>query len=76
MKTRYLLTALLAFLLQSCTPEAIRVSSITLNTKSLDLEVGMTEVLIATVSPSDAANLKVIWFSDNSSVAKYRLTEA
>lgn len=73
MKIHHFLTALAALFLFSCTPEAVRVVSVTLSTKALTLEVGESETLTASVSPKDASNLSVIWISDNSSIAKVSL---
>ena len=70
MKVRNLFITLFALFFVSCAPEPIRVVSVTLNTKALTMEVGATEQLRALVSPNDAANPGVIWFSDNSSIAK------
>ena len=56
----------------SCTEEImepISVTSVTLNSTSMELVEGTTQTLIATVSPSNADNQKVIWSSSNSSVA-------
>ena len=69
MKAKNILLALVALILFSCTPEPVRVVSVTLNTKALTLDVGKSETLIAFVSPKDANNLSVIWYSDNASVA-------
>ena len=45
------------------------VTSITLSQTSLSLEVGKTQMLTATVLPSNATNKTVIWTSSNTSVA-------
>ncbi len=45
------------------------VSGITLNATSLDLFVGTTEQLIATISPESATNKAIIWSSDDVTVA-------
>lgn len=49
--------------------EKVSVESVTLNTASLEIEVGQSQTLTATISPSDAANQKVIWSTSNSAVA-------
>ena len=50
-------------------PEKGPVQSVTLNSTSMEIEVGQSQTLTATISPSDAENQKVIWSSSNSSVA-------
>lgn len=45
------------------------VRAITLNPTSLSMKVGETATITATISPSDAANKKIIWSSSNASVA-------
>lgn len=47
----------------------VRVSSISLNKSSLEIFVGNTETLTATVNPADATEKTVVWASDNRSVA-------
>ena len=59
--------------LVACAPEPVRVTSITLNTKAITLEVGASEKLSATVSPNNADNPAVIWTSDDASIAKVLL---
>lgn len=44
-------------------------SSISLNKNTLDLLVGQTDSLIATVLPADATNKNVIWTSSDNSIA-------
>ena len=70
MRNRFLLLISCILTLISCAPEPVRVTSITLNTKAITLEVGATERLSATVSPNNADNPTIIWTSDNASVAK------
>ena len=55
----------------SCTeePAPIAVSAVTLDTTLMTLVEGDSQVLTATISPSNAENQKVIWSSSNSSVA-------
>ena len=61
----------LVMALIGCTeePVPIAVTSVSLNSTSMELVEGTTQTLIATVSPSNADNQKVIWSSSNSSVA-------
>ena len=47
----------------------VPVSSITLSSNSLSLDVGKTSQLTATVSPSTATNKSITWSTSNSSVA-------
>lgn len=54
---------------QAKAPTEIPVSSISLDKSSLDLAVGDSYKLKATVSPSNATNKTVTWSSSNSSVA-------
>ena len=49
--------------------QPIAVTSVSLNSTSMELVEGTTQTLVATVSPSNAENQKVIWSSSNSSVA-------
>jgi len=46
------------------------VSGVKLNKKMIALKEGESETLIHSVTPSNAANLKVVWSSDNSQVAE------
>ena len=50
------------------TPESVKVTAVTLNTSSLSLVEGETQNIVATVSPSNADNKKVLWTTSNSSV--------
>ena len=65
-----LLLPLLA-VFSSCREEElpVAVTSVSLNSTSIELVEGTTQTLVATVSPSNAENQKVIWSSSNSSVA-------
>ena len=47
----------------------ITVTGVTLNKTTLTLDVGKTDTLKATVTPSDATNKNVTWTSDNAKVA-------
>ncbi|MCQ2196776.1 MAG: Ig-like domain-containing protein [Bacteroidaceae bacterium] len=49
--------------------EQIPVSSIVLSSSDLSLQVGESATLTATVSPSDASDMSLIWTSSNTSVA-------
>ena len=48
----------------------VPVESVSLDKTSIELQVGGTSVLTASVSPSGASEKTVTWFSDNTSVAK------
>ena len=45
-------------------------TKIALSSSSLNLSVGQTKTLTATITPSSATNKTVVWFSSNSAVAK------
>ena len=47
----------------------VAVTSVTLNRSSVNIEVGKTYTLTATVSPSNATNKTITWSSSNTSVA-------
>ncbi|OUP56919.1 Ig-like domain-containing protein [Pseudoflavonifractor sp. An184] len=51
------------------TAATVPVTGVTLNKTSTSLYVGDTEILTATVEPSDATNKNVTWSSDDTSVA-------
>ena len=51
------------------TSGTVRVSSVTLNKTSTEIEVGKNETLVPTVLPEDAANKGVTWKSSSSSIA-------
>lgn len=53
----------------SCTQEIIKVTSVTLNTSSIELVEGASFNLTATISPSNADNQNVIWTTGDSSIA-------
>lgn len=50
-------------------PETVPVTGVSLNKRSMELEVGKSEQLTATVAPNNATNKNVTWFSSNSDVA-------
>lgn len=49
--------------------KAVPVTGVTLSKTSLSLNIGKTEILVATVSPDNATNKTVTWTSSNPSVA-------
>ena len=67
----YALALVLCLSLVSCKGEGpdVRVSSVNLDYDALELCVGETAMLKATVSPSDATNQNVIWSSGNPEIA-------
>ena len=73
MKNRFLLflSSTCVLLLSSCIkePQPIKVTGISINPTSITLVEGKTADLIATISPSDADNQKVIWASNDGSIA-------
>jgi uncharacterized protein YjdB len=68
---RFFYYILAAFLVFSCekTPEEITVSSLSLSQSSMEMLIGETMQLSATVQPSNATNKTVMWASTNPSVA-------
>lgn len=50
--------------------EEILIESITLNKQTINLTVGSSYTLVATIKPSDATNKSIIWSSSNDKVAK------
>ena len=65
---------LLCFILLGCTEEQvpIAVTSVTLDSTSITLIEGENHTLTATISPSNAENQKVLWSSNNTSVASVK----
>ena len=65
---------LLCIILLGCTEEQvpIAVTSVTLDSTSITLIEGENHNLTATISPSNAENQKVLWSSNNSSVASVK----
>ena len=71
------ITAEVAGSTATCTVKVISstlVEEITLSSTSLKLAVGSTHKLTATVSPSDATNKEVTWYSSDKTVATIRET--
>lgn len=50
-------------------PEPVKVTAVTLNTTSATLVEGETLEIVATISPSNADNKKILWSTSNSSIA-------
>lgn len=50
-------------------PEVIRVEGVTLNKTSLEMHIGESETLLATVSPENANDKSLTWTSSNDAVA-------
>lgn len=50
-------------------PEPVKVTAVTLNTTSATLVEGETIEIVATISPNNADNKKILWTSSNSSIA-------
>ena len=65
---RILLLTLLLTMAVSC-EYVVEVSSVVINTGSIELAAGESYVLIANVSPSNATNTDITWLSSNTSVA-------
>lgn len=76
MKTRIFAILLVALSLCSCFKEEVRVTGITLDASSLVIPLNGTDQLRATISPSNADNLLVLWTSSNASVVKVSDTGA
>ena len=55
--------------MQAPTPDPIAVTSVELNKSDLELTIGETETLIATVAPENADDKSIGWTSDKESVA-------
>ena len=62
------LTALFV-IVTSCTPKAVEVSSVSLNTSTVEMVEGDTYSLVATVLPNNAEYDGISWASSNTSVA-------
>ena len=59
---------------KSNTGQIVGVSGITLNKTALNLTIGASESLVATISPSNATNKDVEWTSSNTNVATVDIT--
>ena len=66
---RIIVAACLSLGLLSCSEKTIHVTGVTLGTKSLSMEVGDVENLVARVEPADATNADVDWESTDPTVA-------
>lgn len=64
-----IVAACLSLGLLSCSEKTISVTGVTLGTKSLSMEVGDVENLVARVEPADATNADVDWESTDPTVA-------
>ena len=69
---KFLYLVLFLYLITGCTNKesTIEVSSVSLNTATIEMVEGETFSLVATVLPKDAEYDKVIWASSNASVAR------
>lgn len=68
--TSYLALAFALILIAACNPEVdIIVSGVSLDASEIELKTGRDTVLTATVTPKNATDKSVIWYSDNESVA-------
>ena len=70
-KLFYALMLFLCLSIVGCQKEGedVKVSSISLNMTSVSLTAGSSTTLVATISPNNATNKKVVWMSSNASVA-------
>ena len=50
-------------------PTEVSVTSVSLNKSTLDIKVGETATLTATINPTNATNKNVTWKSDNTQIA-------
>ena len=64
-----LIVLMSSFVLTSCVEKDVDVTSVTLDKTTLELTIGGTATLNATVLPSDATDKTVVWTSSNPSVA-------
>lgn len=76
-KACIVLSACIVFAFAGCnnsgggdSPQVVHVSGVTLNKSELTLDVGMSEKLIATVSPDNAADKSVTWLSSDTEIVK------
>ncbi len=68
---KFLIAIVALLFVYSCNEEEIivNVESVTINHSTLTMKDGEEVTLVATVLPEDATNKKVIWSSDNTSIA-------
>lgn len=66
----FLIASCVMLTVSSCREEEIVVIDISLDRHTLNLQMGTTEKLNATVNPSSAANLPLVWSSSNTGVVK------
>lgn len=71
MKSLKLFATLVASLLLviACEEEKVRISSLTLNLNSIEMSVGETVTLTATIRPEELADTKISWSSSDKTVA-------
>jgi uncharacterized protein YjdB len=69
LKLNKLLAAIPFIALLCCTPKAVEVSSVSLNTSTVEMVEGDTYSLVATVLPNNAEYDGISWASSNTSVA-------
>lgn len=69
MKTSFKLFAVAAVLAVACQKSEVGVASVSLDRPAIEIGVGESATLIATVLPEDASNKTVSWKSDNESIA-------
>ena len=69
---RLICAVIFAIIIAGCTEKEtqVEVSSVSLNTATIEMVEGETFSLVATVLPKDAEYDKVIWASSNASVAR------
>ena len=67
---KFIALLVLGLVVMGCTkePEPVPVDSLTLSSSSITIIVGENHTLVATISPSDANNQKVLWSSADPSV--------
>ena len=67
---KFIALLVLGLVVMGCTkePEPVPVDSLTLSSSSITIIVGENHTLVATISPSDADNQKVLWSSADPSV--------
>jgi uncharacterized protein YjdB len=68
----FLFATLVALGLDSPSTETLNVESLAMDTEYFVLQVGQTEVLLATVYPFNANNQNILWSSSNPGVASVK----